>query len=537
MASLEPKSGILGKRLAAHLLRRTTFKITPSRIADFAAKTPDQAITELFTFPDYDEWRGPISTSGTFWLTVDPFDTANWSEPRKNAAVLLWYHNETLKDISIRHKMALFLKTNFVTEYMTYYNWHKFEYERLCQYFALGNMKTFAYKMTLDNQMLTFLDNKLNKKGQPNENYAREFLELFTIQKGPQIEIGNYTNYTEQDVQQAARVLTGFTTDNFSNKDSDTGFATGQAKYGDHDVGNKQFSSAFQNKVILGATSESDMYRELQDFIDMVFDQMETARAYIRKMYIYFVHDAITDEIENDIIEPLAQDLFSNGYELQPVLSTLLKSKHFYDEDDSDHTDNIIGGKIKPPLELLFQSANLFDADKMTGPFESNLENRNYNAAFTWNTLRICGYSPYPNTVEGYPGFYKAPGFSNNWVNTTFLIVRHAFEQAVRRGRNPGNSYTPYLKIDNMTSYFDTHYTNQEYADIFLTQIMENLLPEIPDTDRFNYFKNILLGGLSEINWMFEWQSYKETGDDSAVGIVLLNLYIAIFKSPEFQTY
>ena len=135
--------------------------------------------------------------------------------------------------------------------------------------------------------------------------------------------------------------------------------------------------SYFQNKIILGATSEADMFRELQDFVDMVFDQKETARAYMRRLYLFFVHDTITDEIEKDIIEPLTNQFYNGGYEIKPILETLLKSKHFYDEDDSDNTDSIIGGKIKSPSDLLLQSVNLFDADKLPAIFESSEANGN----------------------------------------------------------------------------------------------------------------------------------------------------------------
>ncbi|MCR9290983.1 MAG: DUF1800 domain-containing protein [Bacteroidetes bacterium] len=253
--------------------------------------------------------------------------------------------------------MALFLKSIWGANDLSN-DWQIFEHERLCQFYALGNMKTFAYKMTLDHQMLRFLDNNLNKKGQPNENYAREFLELFTILKGEQIGGGNYTNYTEEDIAETARVLTGFTTSNFANKDPDTGLSTGRALFNNQDIGNKQFSDAFQNQIILGATSQADMFRELQDFVDMVFNQKETARAYVRRLYQFFIHDIITKEIESDIIQPLADQFYNNGYELKPIMEILLKSKHFYDEDDSDNSDNIIGGKIKSPLDLLFQAAN-----------------------------------------------------------------------------------------------------------------------------------------------------------------------------------
>ena len=536
MASLLPKTDKLGKRLAAHLLRRSTFFITPGRILEFADKTPDQAVSELLTSAPYFEPKGPVSSSGDFWLTTGNSNSDNGGV--RKSSVFLWHLNEVLKDPSIRHRMALFLKSIWVAN-DTSSDWQIFDHERLTQLYALGNIKTFAYKMTLDHQMLRFLNNNQNKKGQPNENYAREFLELFTILKGPQIAPGNHTNYTEDDIVEAARVLTGFTTDGFSNKDLDTGLATGKALFNTHDIGNKQFSNAFQNKIILGATSEADMYRELQDFVDMVFDQKETARAYTRRLYIFFVHDIITDEIEKDIIEPLADQLYNGGYEVKPVLETLLRSKHFFDEDDSDNMDNIIGGKIKSPLDLLFQSVNLFHADHMPATFESSSATLALEERFFKRNLTEIGFPQYPESVEGHPGFFKAPDFSKFWMNTTYFIHRNTMERTVRTGQvingNLGNTLP--FKIDNLTQYFNDHYTNQEYAEIFLKQVLETMLPEIPTGTRYDYFLNKLLGGLSPINWMFEWQNYKATGDESSVSIVLLDLYLAIFKSPEFQTF
>lgn len=534
MATLQAKTNKLGKRLASHLLRRTTFYIRPARILEFADKTPQQAVTELLNQASFFEPKGPASSSGDFWLTTG--NSNSDAHGHRKSSVLLWHHNEVLKDPSIGHRMALFLKSIWVANDLTN-DWQIFDHERLCHFYALGNMKTFAYKMTLDHQMLRFLDNNTNKKGQPNENYAREFLELFTILKGEQIGVGDYTNYTEQDVVEAARVLTGFTTYNFANKDPDTGLSTGRAIFNNHDIGNKQFSSAFQNQIILGASSEADMYRELQDFVDMVFNQKETAKAYVRRLYLFFVHDIITEEIEKDIIEPLADQFYNDGYELKPVLEILLKSKHFYDEDDSDNADNIIGGKIKSPLDLLFQSVNLFDADKMPATFESTEDNHTRRDNLFKRTLREIGFPEYPESVEGHPGFFKSPDFSKFWMNTTYYINRNIMEKTVRQGKGINGGKNLGFGIDNLTSYFDTHYTNQEYADIFLNQVLETMLPEKLDANRYAYFQNKLLGGLSPINWMFEWQNYKATGDDSAVSIVLLDLYLAIFKSPEFQTF
>ena len=104
-----------------------------------------------------------------------------------------------------------------------------------------------AKKITFDNAMLYYLDNTTNNKNNPNENYAREFLELFTIQKGPQIAEGNYTNYTEQDIQQAAKIFSGIKVKPLRDTiDPETGIPCGYVNVSQHDINSKTFSSELQ---------------------------------------------------------------------------------------------------------------------------------------------------------------------------------------------------------------------------------------------------------------------------------------------------
>ena len=178
--------------------------------------------------------------------------------------------------------------------------------------------------------MLEYLNNTDNYANNPNENYAREFLELFTILKGPQIGVDNYTNYTELDVQQAARVLTGFRKMNDrSIIDEDTNLPKGWNDISKHDTANKVFSDAFNNNEIIGQETEEGMNQELNDFVDMIFDKQETARAYCRKLYRFFVKSEWNDEVESEIIEPLSQQLINDNYDILPTVTTLLSSKHF----------------------------------------------------------------------------------------------------------------------------------------------------------------------------------------------------------------
>lgn len=536
MASLNQRQGTLGKRLAAHLLRRTTFQITPARIAEFAGKTAEEAIDEIFTLTPYVHPEGPISYDDgvSAWLTDGNYDNRPESGGVRRRSVQLWMYNELVHDPSIRHKMTFFWHSIFISALDE--DWRLFDRWRLFQQFATGNVKTLAYKITLDSAMLRYLNNNVNRKGSANENYAREFQELFTILKGPQIDTGNYTNYTEHDVAEAARVLTGFRDSNFGNKDPETGLATGIAQYYNHDAGNKKFSAAYQYQTITGAVSEEDMYREFQDFVDMVFNQPETARAYVRRFYRYFVSNRISEEIESDIVEPLAQQLLADNYEVENTLKTLLSSLHFFDEDDSSHTDEIIGGKIKSPLELYLASVNLFDANNM-GVLNDNPNYYNtvaYN--IIWRVLQPMGLPEYPLTVEGYPGFFKGPAYDKFWFDQSTIAQRYKLPDALKDGKSiTSNSAIPY-QVD-IVKFVEQNFTNQQYASEVARQFLELTLPEMPDSVRFNYFLDKLLGGLSAINWMNTWNGYLQTGDDSSVRVALTALFEAVTRSPEFQTF
>ena len=537
MAHLSPRSGLLGKRLAAHLLQRASFLITADRIDEFAGKTATEAVESLFTVPPLTHPEGPINwvDGTTAWLTTGPYSNApDTNMGPKRRAVWFWVVNEMLHDTSIRHKMALFWHSIFVTEQDR--DWTEFDLFRLFQLFATGNVKTLAYKVTLDSKMLRYLNNNSNRKDSPNENYAREFLELFTILKGPVQGTGNYTNYTEEDIVQAARVLTGFADSSFEHKDPETGLATGRAIYNRHHRGNKTFTAAFGNRTIIGATNEADMYRELQEFVDMIFEQEETARAYVRRLYRFFVSDIIDDEVESNIITPLSNQLYGDDYHVEETLKILLRSKHFYDEQDGNSKDNIIGGKLKSPLDYVLGAINLFESNQLG---VLNDEPSNYNTLsqrFLYDHLQHFGFSFYPLSVEGYPGFFKGPNYSKFWFDQSTIAHRFRLSFSLIEGKTVKQNRNIPFQIDLVPFFRDT-FSNQEYAEELVRQFLELTLPEMPTGERFDYFLQKLLGDLSPINWMFEWQGYLQSGNDEAVKVALTDLFEAVTGSPEFQTF
>lgn len=550
MASLNQKSGTLGKRLAAHLLRRATYHVTPARIDNFANKTATQAVDELFlpTTPLYP--NGPL-----YWQNGNPpiFSPTNAGQGEAdnigsfptNNAIAFWRIYEASADTSIKWKLINWFSTLF-NLYSNYrYN---FYFWKMLDTMAFQDLKRLAIKATLDNNMLRYLNNSQNNKNSPNENYAREFLELFTILKGETIGIGNYTNYTEADISTAARVLTGFKNSDSARVDPETGLLSGYANFNQHDTGNKTFSAAFGNTTITGANNSNDMFRELDDFVTMIFNQLETARAYVRKMYRFFVLDNISAEVETDIIEPLAIQLQNNGYQHADVLKRLLKSEHFYDEDDNDSTNEIVGGKMKSPLEMFITSTNLLNIQNSDTGLEDLFGNPRQYGVLNEH-FRILGYDPRgPNTVEGYPGFYDAPGYSKNWFSANYIYERFTYGVSFRRGRvrNRG-TYIPYQC--DMVQWVENNVDDPAGpgtvsapigaadASKLVDDMLTYLLPEMPTGERYAYFENKLLGGLSPINWYFSWAAYLDNSDDSNVRVGIENLYNAIMSSPEFQTF
>ncbi|MFN0174339.1 MAG: DUF1800 family protein, partial [Saprospiraceae bacterium] len=210
MASLTPYQGSLGKHRAAHLLRRTCFRYTKQRIEQLASMNADQAVNSLLTLnaleldqPLYDDQATTGVVEQIKWLLPPgiPFPTTDMFILERR--VTGWWLNEAIEDTGIGHKMTLFFHQHLPTSIVTYRHDTFFDYLSLLRWGCLGNFKKLVTKMVADNTMLYYLNGHQNQKNAPNENFAREFFELFTIGKGPQIGPGDYTNYTEDDIVQA----------------------------------------------------------------------------------------------------------------------------------------------------------------------------------------------------------------------------------------------------------------------------------------------------------------------------------------------
>lgn len=549
MASLNAYTNPLGIVFAKHLLHRGTFSYSKASIDQFALLTPSQALNLLLqdnslavTLP-FDPL--PSATPDGFWTTSAALSSTFGSQSRKANIVAGWWWYNAIKSNTLKFKLTHFLSTRFTVEKSTNTGSATdfFDYINLLQKYAFGNYKTLAKKMTLNNSMLLYLNNNANTKTAPNENYAREFLELFTIGKGPQVSAGNYTTYTEIDVVEAAKVLTGFRrkSDRLT-LDADTGLPMGTAQFSAHNTNPKNFSSSFGNTTIPAATSATTMFSELDTFVEMIFSKDATARNICRKLYVYFVKGNITPEVESDIIAPLAQILFTNGYEIAPVVRKLFESQHFYDLDDANPNDENIGAIIKSPLQ---QIAEICTSLKATIP-DPNTNPLGFYYTF-WNTfahnsfLTGSNMIPFdPENVAGHPAYYQAPDFDKNWISASTLIARYRLGESLLDGFNriAGNANIG-AKID-IVNVVKTGgiISNPNSALVLTTELCNLLFAQSPDLNRINYFMNsFLLQGSASYYWADAWFAFTTTNDKSVVEPRLKLLVSKLLSAPESQIF
>ena len=548
MASLNQNTNVLGVRNARHLLRRASFVYTKSLVDQYALLTPNQALNLLLTTSpitvQYPFDPLPTTAPDGFWTESTASATSFTGQARKGVIVGGWWWYNAINSPNLKYKLSHFLSTCFTVETSGSGTPTEFyDYIRLLLFYSYGNYKTLAKKMTLNNSMLTYLNNTTNSKTAPNENYAREFLELFTIGKGPQIGTGNYTTYTEADIVQAARVLTGFRRVTARNViDSETLIPKGYNLFSQHHTSPKTFSSAFNNTVIAAATTDVGMDTELNDFINMVFNQQATAKNICRKLYVYFVKGTITPEVETDIITPLAQDFYNNGYEIAPIIRKLLESQHFYDLDDSDATNETVGGIIKPPLQQISEVCTYLQAT-ISNP---NMNAYDYYYKFWYlfaNNSFLTGANMIlfdPENVAGHPAYYQAPDFDKNWISASTLIARYRLGESLLDGINriSGNS-TIITKInisDVIRNSNIISVANDPY--ILTSELCNALFAQNPDANRVNYFMNsFLLQGLANFYWTNAWDSYISTNNNSVVESRLKLLVTNILRAPESQMF
>jgi uncharacterized protein (DUF1800 family) len=551
MASLNPIKGELGLRRAAHLLRRTSFRYTRQQVDALAKMTAADALKTLLQ-PAPLQLEQPVyaakaSDKPVTW--INPPQPPGTRLPADDSMVLrryvmAWWVNEALHDPGIGHKMMFFLHQFLAVSIENAPSPRFFDYLALLRWGSLGNFKRTVLKMIVDNGMLEYIDNNQNYVNNPNENFAREFFELHTIGKGEPAGPGDYTNFTEDDIVAAARVLTGFGNgQRHLHTDTETKLPTGRAFPQSHDFKPKIFSARFGGKTLNAPSNDADgMWKELTALVDMVFEQPETGRNLCRRLYRYFMRRSISTEVETDIIIPLAQTLSSGNFELKPVLERLLQSEHFFDEDDSVKTDETVGALIKPPLELTLQALSFFNVPIPDPAKDAPAHYMTfYNAAIIERNFDRAGLTLfYPPDVAGYPGFFQDPDYHRQFFNSATIVARYKLPQMLLTGTYAwgGDSSTKIGTQLNIAAWVKDSkvISKPEDSRILVRELLQYLFPEEADSARFDYFwLSIFLDKLPPADWTYEWEAYVKTGKDDEVKIPLSRLVNAVMYAPEYQ--
>lgn len=365
---------------AAHLLDRAGFGGSPEEIAELAAMTPTQAVDRIVNFHKVKQderlkdfqpqpYIAPPPTPGqtkyernlqVFFGRV-AFDNKQMEDGRD-----WWLERMLLSKRPLEEKLTFFWHGHLTTSNASaYMSSSLIRQNQLFRRHAAGNVGELILAVSKDPAMLRYLNNNANVKGRPNENYARELMELFTLGEG---------NYTEDDIREAARALTGWTF---------TGDGAFWFRPDKHDSGEKTF---------LGQTGNFDG----TDIVEIIITQPRHARFLCTELFKFFVHDSPTPEQINAMIWSYR----IGGNRVRPVLAKLFQSKAFY-------SDKAIATRVKSPVEYLlsiWKSAGLARV-----PQRSRLQ----------TDLAEMGQVPfYPPTVEGWEG-------GAAWITSSTLLARY----------------------------------------------------------------------------------------------------------------
>ncbi len=439
---------------ALHLLRRTAYGATLPAIDAALARSPEAAVDALVdgaialperTRPSWADdapphWSAPAAERQAYnqrtsewaneveWEVYRAFMGEGEAEPLARAAV------------AFRERMTMLWHDHFVTNWSEYFlaPW-LVRYWGLLRQRSLGNFRDFVRDVGTNPAMLVYLNGVQNRRGAPNENYARELLELFTM--GITAPDGS-PNYTEADIRELSRVLTGWGVDTYG--DLESHFIPDW-----HDTG---------SKTVFGQTGEWGP----DDVVPLLFGARgsEIAHFVCRTLYRAFVY-AVPDEV---VVAEMAALLQASNWEIAPVVRALLKSEHFF-------SDAFVGTRLKSPVE------NAFGYHTAIGrPADPERQ------GFLWWAMWLAGQVVFePPTVAGWPGHHE-------WVDTSTIAMRWMLTEWYVQGDDALTAY-----ILTLPSAYDAAALAADLADLLLGQPLAP--PALADA------VEILLGGIPAYEW------------------------------------
>jgi uncharacterized protein (DUF1800 family) len=411
-----------GTKEARTLLERTSFGAPPDGVRALAEMTPRDAVDSIL-----EQATGPVPD-----VREDEFDADIMSPPtdeqrrayqrarqsgdedtlarfrrlrqerqqrdrRQGRELQTWWLARMARhDTPFREKMTLFWHGHFATSYRGVEDsYHLFMQNQTFRLHAIGNFGELAHRIVRDPAMIAYLDNNASRHTHPNENLARELMELFCLGEGA---------YSESDIRNGARALTGYTFD-------DDAFVF-RHQWHDKNI-----------KHILGKSGNFDG----DDFVDIILARRDCPIFITTKLYEYLVSGPLMDLSDADrrvatgVIRRLARVLQGRNYELRPMLEQLLLSEHFYDFAGQR-------AMVKSPIDLVVGAMRTLDIPAR-------------DPETLLRSLDVMGQTPFaPPSVKGWDG-------GRAWINTSTLFARHntmtyLLTGVTQRGKT-GETYDP----------------------------------------------------------------------------------------------
>jgi uncharacterized protein (DUF1800 family) len=385
-------SGSWNYDAAAHLALRAGFGESPAELEKWAGQGLDSTLEHLLHTPAPNvappDWAYPTRDEDLLQRIRNPETTAedkaqlqrqlNERKAEQMASLVTWWTQRMYNSPApLAEKVTLFWHGHFATSAEKVNSYRMWLQNETLRMYALGNFGTLVKAISCDPATLAWLDLAASQKEHPNENFARELMELFTLGEG---------HYTENDIKEAARAFTGYRTDG----------PTQEFRF----VAN-QFDPS--NKNFMGRTGP---WRG-DEIIDIILAQPQCAKFIVAKLWRFFAYE----NPEPALVEALANRFRDARYEIRPLLKTIFASEEFCSGRARNST-------VKSPVQYIIQARRTLGVSAPIG------------APLTF-IYRQLGQIPfYPPNVKGWDG-------GKSWINTATLAYRYELARELVNGILP----------------------------------------------------------------------------------------------------
>ena len=423
---------------AKHLLSRTLFGYSRKDVeVALSYKTADEFVAKQLLADK------PLPPAPDTWVTELPIANNNTVDSDRYRTFTYWWYRQMLDEgTNMREKMVLFWHNHFVSgRDKVNYPQHMYLQNSLFRKSAWGNMRQFTKDVSIDPAMLIYLDGRVSGKAAPNENYARELMELFTIGIG---------NYTESDIKQAALALAGWRVSGLTAA-----------------LDNNQVSNV--NKTFMGQTGNF----RYTDIVDILFTRPETPEFICRKLYKEFVYYKPNETF----IKEMAKVFVANKFELKPLLQFMLTSDEFYNLTYQ-------GSKIKNPMEMSIGILKALDIKTLD----------NTDLSYIYDQTRNMQQQLFqPPNVRGWVG-------QRDWISSTTYALRGGFASSILDPTGKGVSGQKFnlrlMPVDYARTFKSPEAATKLVGD------MVDLFLQVPITSKKEKFLlDTMLDGTTTTNW------------------------------------